>query len=71
MKLWQSRLLQLSAILGHAANIWDPVIPPKAKPYVFLALATFQYAVNEVAHKSTPDGERIKAQPEPQVPPGD
>ena len=59
MTITTNWLTQLAASIGQAVNAFGGFIPPKAQPWIALGLATFQSAIAILAHKSTPNGDRI------------
>lgn len=65
MKKWQSILSQILLWGVPVFNIWQPIIPPKAQPYVVGGLGTISILVAKKTSESNPDGTDSRTAYEP------
>ena len=56
MPLSWSRFFQILAVALHILNLVLPVVPPKAKPGVTLAIGIIQLILHDLAGNANPDG---------------
>lgn len=61
MKISTSRILQALGGALQIANLVAPVVPADYKPLIAGIVAVLQWIVNDIAHKSTPDGSPVPA----------
>ena len=57
-RITTSRLLQAAIGLVHVCNLLTPLVPAKYKGPIEAVAVLANFAVNEISHRSNPDGTR-------------
>jgi hypothetical protein len=55
-RITTSRLLQAAIGLVHLCNLLTPLVPAKYKGPIAAVAVLANFAVNEISHRSNPDG---------------
>lgn len=62
LRIATSRLLQAAIGVVHLCNLLTPFVPAKYKPPIEAVAVLANFAVNEISHKSNPDGSPAMAE---------
>lgn len=61
LRITTSRLLQAAISLVHLCNLLTPLVPARYKAPMEAVAVLCNFAVNEISHRSNPDGTRAPA----------